>query len=133
MFNKTRTGAIRRGWPLKAVLSFHHFFIFATKFLCTAGEVAQSVGFSDGQYLYFSHFFILETLEFDLLKIMPCSPQLNFLRILLITEIITSMLNTSHQQAGFALDCPLKVNICLGIFLAFLGFSLLESHLDSSV
>lgn len=56
VFNKTSTGAVRRDWLLRAVLSFHNFFTFATKFLCTAGEVAQTVTFSGGQYLHFSLF-----------------------------------------------------------------------------
>lgn len=60
-----------------------------------------------------------------------CLAQLNFLGTLLVTEIIILMLNISHKRAVVALDCPLKVNICLGIFLAWIF--LLESHLNSSV
>lgn len=56
VLNKTRTGAVRRDWLLKAVLCFPFIFTFATKFLCTAGEVAQTMTLSDGQYLYFPIF-----------------------------------------------------------------------------
>lgn len=107
-----RTGAVRRDWLPKAVLYFPFTFTFATKFLGAAGEVAQTVTFSDGQYLYFPLFSILETLGFNLLKVKHCSAQLNFLGTALVTEVITLMLNTSKKQVVVALDCPLKINIC---------------------
>lgn len=123
-----RTGAVRRDSLLKAVLCFPFIFTFATKFPCTAGEVAQTMTFNDGQYLYFPLFSVLETLGFNFLKVMHCSAQLNFLGTALVTEIITLMLNTSHKRAVVALDCPLKINIRSGVFWPWLDF-LLESPL----
>lgn len=112
------------------MLCFPFIFTFATKFLCTAGEVAQTVTFSDVQYLYYPFFSILETLGFNLLKVKCCSAQLNFLGTALVTEIITLMLSTSHKWAVVASDCPLKINVCL-FFLAWLDFSL-EPYLGLS-
>lgn len=123
-----RTGAVRRDLLLKAVLCFPFIFTCATKFPCTSGEVAQTMTFSDGQYLYFPPFSVLETLGFNLLKVKHCSAQLDFLGTALVTAIITLMLNTSHKRAVVALDCPLKINIRLGVFWPWLDF-LLESHL----
>ena len=125
-----RTGAVRRDWLPKAVLCFPFIFTFATKFPCTAGEVAQTMTFSDGQYLYFPLFSVLETLGFNLLKVKCCLAQLNFLGTALVTEIITLMLNTSHKRVVVALDCPVKIDT-FGGFLAWLDF-LLESHLGLS-
>lgn len=105
-----RTGAVRRDWLPKAVLCFPFNFTFATKFPSTAGEVAQTVTFGDGQY--FPLLSVLEILGFNLLKVKRCSAQLNFLGTALVTEIITLMLNTSHKRAVVALDCRLKINIC---------------------
>lgn len=71
MFNKMRTGAVRKDWLPKLVLSFPFISTFATKFLCTAGEVAQTVTLRDGQYLYFLPFLeeVLETLGLNFLKV----------------------------------------------------------------
>lgn len=85
---------MRRDWLLKSVLCFPFIFTFATKFQFTAGEVAQTVTFNDGQYLYFPPFSILETLGFNLLKVKRCSAQLKFLGTTVVTEIIILMLNT---------------------------------------
>jgi len=82
----------------------------------TAGEVSQTVTFSDGQYLYFPLFSVLETLGFNLLKVKSCSAQLNFPGTALVKEIITLMLKTSHKLAGVALDCPLKINMYMWFF-----------------
>lgn len=110
---------------------FSFYFYLCRKFLCTAGEVTQTVTFSDGQCLCFPLFSVLETLGFKLLKVKRCSAQLNFLGTALVTEIITLMRNTSRKQAVVALDCPLKINISLEFF--WLGWIfLLESHLDLS-
>lgn len=79
----------------------------------------------------FPFFSIFEILGFNLLKVKCCSAQLNFLGTELVAEIMTLMLNTSHKQAVVALDCPLKINVCLGFF--WLGWIfLLESHLSLS-
>lgn len=77
--------------------------------------------FRDGQYLYFPLVSILENLGFNLLKVKHCSAQLNFLETVLVIEITTLMLNTSHTQAVVALDCPLKINTCWRVF-GLVGF-----------
>lgn len=77
--------------------------------------------FSDGQYLYFPLFSVLENLRFNLLKVKHCSAQLNLLETVLVTEVTTLMINTSHTQAVVALDCPLKINVCWRVF-GLVGF-----------
>lgn len=74
--------------------------------------------------IYIFPFSVLETLGFNLLKVKHCSAELNFLVTALVTEIITIMVNTSHKQAVVGLDCPLKINICLGYleFFCSVGF-----------